>query len=262
MERQRVVAIVQARMASSRLPGKVLADIGGQPMLVRVVERASRAKELNRLVVATTIEAEDDAIAASCEENGFAYYRGSAIDVLDRFYHAAQQHAAEVVVRLTADCPLIDPEVIDQTVRAFFDADPSVDFATNRLPGRRSSPIGLDTEVCSMAALERAWREANQPHQREHVMPYLYEVPGRFRTLLVWDDGDFSHHRWTVDTPGDLELVRRVYSFFNGRDTFSWKEVLELVEREPWLAKINAEVAHKTEFEVDSRWRRQTGGSE
>jgi spore coat polysaccharide biosynthesis protein SpsF len=249
-------------MASSRLSGKVLADIAGRPMLARVVERASRAKELDKLVVATTIDEEDDAVAASCKENGFAYYRGSAIDVLDRFFQAAQQHEANVVVRLTADCPLIDPEVIDRTVLAFLDANPPVDFAANRLPGRRSSPIGLDTEVCSMAALERAWREADQVHQREHVMPYLYEVPGRFRTLLVWDDRDYSRHRWTVDTPEDLELVRRVYSYFNGGDTFSWKEVLELVEREPWLAKINSEVVHKTEYETDSRWGRRGGGSD
>ncbi len=258
----RVVVIVQARMASSRLPGKVLADIEGTPMLVRVVERARRARTLDTLVVATTLDVEDDAIAGLCEERGFACHRGSTMDVLDRFYQAARQHQADVVVRLTADCPLIDPEVIDQTVGAFLDADPPVDFAANRLPGRRSSPIGLDTEVCSMAALERAWREADQVHQREHVMPYLYDEPGRFRTLQVWDDHDYSHYRWTVDTPEDLELVRRVYSYFNGRDTFSWKEVLELVEREPWLAKINAEVAHKTEYEVDSRWGRRSGGSD
>jgi len=260
--RPTIVAIVQARMASSRLPGKALADIGGQPMLVRVVERARRARLLVKLVVATTIEDEDNAIGALCDERGYACYRGSTLDVLDRVYQAAREHQADVVVRLTADCPLIDPEGIDQTVRAFLDADPPVDFAANRLPGRRSSPIGLDTEVCSMAALERAWREADQAYQREHVMPYLYVEPGRFRTLLVWDDKDYSHHRWTVDTLEDLELVRQVYGHFDGRDTFSWREVLDLVEREPWLANINADVEHRAEFDVDTRWGGRNQGAD
>ena len=113
-----------------------------------------------------------------------------------------------------------------------------------------------------MAALERAWREADQAYQREHVMPYLYVEPGRFRTLLVWDDKDYSHHRWTVDTLEDLELVRQVYDHFDGRDTFSWKEVLDLVEREPWLANINADVKHRAEFDVDTRWGGRNQGAD
>jgi len=258
----KVVAIVQTRMASSRLPGKVLADIGGQPMLVRVVERARRARLLAKLVVATSTDSDDDPIAAVCAERGYDCHRGDPLDVLDRYVQTARRFEAEVIVRLTGDCPLIDPEVIDRTVAAFLEANPPVDFAANRLPGRRSSPIGLDTEVCSMAALERAWREADQAHQREHVMPYLYDEPGRFRTLLVWDDKDYSHHRWTVDTPEDLELVRQVYDHFDGRDTFSWKEVLDLVEREPWLANINADVKHRAEFDVDTRWGGRNQGAD
>ena len=243
-------------MASSRLPGKVLAEIGGQPMLARVVDRARRARSLAEVVVATSTAPEDGQIQNLCGVRAYACYRGSPIDVLDRIYQAARHHHSDVVVRLTADCPLIDPQVIDDTVEAFLRADPPVDFAANRLPGRRSSPVGLDTEVCSMAALERAWREADQPHQREHVMPYLYEQPGQFRTLLVWNEADYSHHRWTVDTPEDLALVRRVFEHFDGQDTFGWREVLVLYESEPSLAKLNAGVVHKSEFDVDARWKR------
>jgi spore coat polysaccharide biosynthesis protein SpsF len=250
----KVVAIVQARMASSRLPGKVLADIGGQPMLVRVVERARRAKLLAKLVVATTTDKDDDPIAAVCAERAYDCYRGDSLDVLDRYVQTARRFDAEVIVRLTGDCPLIDPEVIDRTVRAFLEAEPPVDFAANRLPADRTFPVGLDTEVCSRSALELAWREATEPRHREHVMPYFYENPDRFRTLLVHNEVDYGHLRWTVDTQDDLELARQIYAHFPGEDRFSWRDVLELYERQPWLAELNASVAHKTELDLDPRW--------
>ncbi|MFV1858024.1 MAG: cytidylyltransferase domain-containing protein, partial [Anaerolineales bacterium] len=196
----KVVAIVQARMASTRYPGKVLADIEGEPLLVREVDRAQRAEFVDQLVVATTNEPEDEPIAELCRDRGYACYRGSALDVLDRFYQAATLHQADIVVRLTGDCPLIDPGLIDQTIAAFRAAEPPVDFAANRLPDEKTFPVGTDTEVCTIAALERTWIEATQPHHREHVMPYLYEDPDRFRSLLVRSDTDYSHYRWTVDT--------------------------------------------------------------
>lgn len=242
----RTVAIIQARMSSKRLPGKVLLDIGGQPMLVRVVERTRRATLVDQVVVATTLEPADDAIQRLCEARGYPYFRGSLLDVLDRYYQAALTFRAEVIVRITADCPLIDPAVVDHTLREFFAS--GVDFAANRLPPpwKRTYPIGLDTEVCTFAALERAWREAHLPRHREHVMPYLYEEEGRFRTLLVNHDPDYGHLRWTVDTAEDLELVRRIYAHFNGRDDFSWLEVLALIQQYPELTQINAHVQHKT----------------
>jgi len=248
----RIVAIIQARMSSTRLPGKVLAEIAGEPMLVRVVERARMAVLVDEVVVATTTDPADDPIEALCLERGYACVRGSNQDVLDRIYQAARLHAAEVIVRLTADCPLIDPGVVDQTVGTFLKSQ--VDFAANRLPPpwKRSFPIGLDTEVCSSQALERAWKEADKPHQREHVMPYLYEVPGRFRVSIVDCERDYGHLRWTVDTPEDLELLRQIYARFGGRDDFSWREVLQLFEREPELAAINAQVPHKTYRDVES----------
>jgi spore coat polysaccharide biosynthesis protein SpsF len=270
----RTIAIIQARMGSRRLPGKVLLDIAGQPMLARVVERARRANTLDVVAVATTTDPSDDAITALCIERGYPCYRGCLHDVLDRYYQAARALSAEVIVRLTADCPLIDPGVIDETVNAFLgiasgelgmaDNQPLIamrnsqflyDFAANRLPPpwHRTYPIGLDVEVSTFRALERAWKETSKPHHREHVMPYLYEEEGRFRVLLVSHEPDYGSLRWTVDTSEDLELVRRIYARFPGRDDFTWLEVLALFEREPELAQINAQVQHKSLTDVDER---------
>lgn len=248
--RDGIVAIVQARMASTRLPGKVLADIDGEPMLSRVVVRARRSKHLDRLIVATSVEPEDDPITELCAELGFEYSRGSAMDVLDRCFQAAREFEAQTVVRLTADCPLIDPGVIDQTIEAFFAVETGADFATNRLPWERTFPIGLDTEICTMEALEIAWQEAEEQHQREHVMPFLYENPDRFRILHVQNEVDYGHLRWTVDTADDLAFVREIYKRFHGRDDFSWLEILELLEKEPALTKLNAHVQHKSHLDV------------
>ena len=269
----RVVAIVQARMSSSRLPGKVLREILYQPMLVQVVERLSRAETVHQVVVATTTDASDAPLVALCQKQGYAYYCGSLNDVLDRFYQTARAYLADVVVRVTADCPLIDPAVVDLTVRSFLGqvqppaqrtslgALPPYDFASNRLPPpwQRTFPIGLDTEVVSFAALERAWQEAAQPHQREHVLPYLYDdiglnfdQPSRFRVLVVDWEQDLGGHRWTVDTPQDLELAQRVFAAI-GHNRFGWQEVLALLEKQPELAQINAAVPHNTAFDVDPR---------
>jgi spore coat polysaccharide biosynthesis protein SpsF len=260
----RTVAIVQARMNASRLPGKVLIDIAGQPMLVRVVERARRAERLDEVLVATTTDPSDDPVEALCRELGYPYFRGSSRDVLDRYYQAVRRTNAEVVVRLTGDCPLIDTVVIDHVVTAFYGGIPTQakrpedlpwDFAANRLPPpwKRTYPIGLDVEVCTFQALKRAWQEARQPHQREHVMPYLYEQEGRFRVLVLNHDPDYGSLRWTVDTLEDLELVRRVYTCFQGKDNFTWFDVLHLFELYPELAQINANVPPKSVQEVDNR---------
>jgi len=261
----RTVAIVQARFGSSRLPGKVLLDIGGKPMLARVVERTRRSRMIDEVVVATTTDATDDAVASFCLEQGYAHQRGSLYDVLDRYFQAARTYQADVIVRITADCPMIDPGIVDYTIQEFLNA--KVDFAANRLPPpwKRTYPIGLDTEVCTFAALERAWREASLPHYREHVMPYLYEaaisgqqppggpLPETFRVLVVNNDVDYGHLRWTVDTPQDLELARQVYAYFAGRDDFSWREILGLYQQHPELVKVNAGVQHKTVRDIDER---------
>lgn len=278
----RVVAIVQARMASSRLPGKVLLDIAGQPMLARVKVRTSRATSVYDVLVATTTDSSDDPVAAFCKAEDIRCIRGSQFDVLDRFYQAARGSGAEVVVRVTGDCPAIDPMLIDEAVNTLVHgyADEArgrtsapkweFDFVANRLPPpyHRSFPIGLDVEVCSFAALERAWKDGHEPQHREHVMPYLYEgvelaalspelsagISTRgFRIALRNHASDLGAYRWTVDTSEDLEFMRKVYGRFDGRDDFSWKELLQLVEREPGLTQINAGVRHKTLREVDER---------
>ncbi len=272
----KVVAIIQARMASSRLPGKVLLDIAGQPMLQRVVTRTSRASGLRDVVVATTTDPSDDAVAAFCEAHGIAHSRGSQFDVLDRYYQAAGQSNADIVVRVTADCPAIDPALIDDAIETLAGHSGGTgcvtefDFVANRLPPpfHRSFPIGLDVEVCTFSALERAWHEGKEPLHREHVMPYLYEgvqlsvvdahletgmSPRGFRVGLLNHVPNVGALRWTVDTPEDLEFLRQVYVRFGGRDDFTWEQLLGLVQREPQLSAINSAVRHKTLSDVDDR---------
>jgi len=264
----RVDAIIQARMASSRLPGKVLLDIAGGSMLAHVVTRTSRAKSVDRVLVATTTDASDDPVAACCNSIGVSCIRGSMHDVLDRYYQAARGAKADVIVRITADCPVIDPVLIDDCVNTLLEG--SFDFACNRLPPpfTRTYPIGLDTEVCTFTVLEQAWKEAGEAFHREHVMPYLYEgvelkavsvrlsagvSPRGFKVAQLHHTPDYGAYRWTVDTPEDLEFMRHLYTRFDGRDTFSWKDVLELVHAEPDLMKINQAVKHKTLKDTDRR---------
>ncbi len=241
----KIVAIVQARTGSSRLPGKVLRDLEGATVLDRVLNRLGRSRLIQESLVATTIEPADNAIVEHCERTGQKVFRGSEQDVLDRYYQAAKFMNAEVVVRITSDCPVIDPEVTDATIRAF--SDRRADYASNTHV--RTYPRGLDTEVMTVQALERAWRESTKPYQREHVTPYIYENPREFKLHGIENDTDCSRHRWTVDTPEDLQLLRAIYERFGGRDDFGWRDVLKLVESDPSLAEINRHVAQKAVHE-------------
>jgi spore coat polysaccharide biosynthesis protein SpsF len=241
----KIVAIIQARLGSSRLPRKVLMDLCGAAVLDRVLNRLGRSELIQELLVATTVEPADDAIVEHCERVGRRVFRGSEHDVLDRYYRAAEFMGADVVVRITSDCPVIDPEVTDATIRAFLDR--RADYASNTRV--RTYPRGLDTEVMTVQALERAWRESTKSYQREHVTPYIYENPGKFKLHGIENDGDCSQHRWTVDTPEDLQLLRAIYARFGGRDDFGWREVLEFVERDPSLADINRHIAQKAVHE-------------
>ena len=277
----KVVAIIQGRMSSSRLPGKILADLAEQPMLQRVFMRTSRSATVSQTLFATTTDSSDDPVAEYCDFSGIPFTRGSLYDVLDRYYQAAKQAKADVVVRITADCPVIDPELIDKVVNTVTSEQSSVngkpfDFVCNRLPPPypRTYPIGLDIEACTFKVLEQAWKKAKEPQHREHVMPYFYEgvqliTDNRHRPLagslqtgtslrgytiaLLHHTTDFGDYRWTVDTSEDLEFMRQVYSHFDGRDDFTWKEVLDLIHDEPELMKINAGVQHKTLKDVDKR---------
>ncbi len=238
----RVVAIIQARMGSTRLPGKVLKDLGGETVLARVVSRTRRATLLDEAVVATSVLPADDTIARECEHLKVACFRGDEVDVLDRYYRAAQKFAADAVVRITADCPLIDPELVDTTIRTFLEQ--KADYANNTSP--RTYPRGLDTEVFTFTGLERAWREAVKPYEREHVTPYFYEHPELFRVAFTRGERDYSAHRWTLDTPEDLELIRAIYARLDNRDDFGWREVLAVTEREPELAALNSHIVQKS----------------
>jgi spore coat polysaccharide biosynthesis protein SpsF len=232
-------------MGSTRLPGKVLKEIEGETMLARVVRRLSCCKLINGLLIATTDRPADDAIVEECRRCSVQVFRGDENDVLDRYFRAAQSTKAEVVVRITSDCPLIDPGVTDKTVEVFLGQTP--DYASNCVV--RTYPRGLDTEVMTTQALERAWRAADQPYQRTHVTPYISEHPGEFKILSVTGDADFSHHRWTVDTPEDLEFVRAISARLKGRDDFLWPHVLALLDREPTLMEMNRSVAQKAVHE-------------
>ncbi len=253
MSDPKTVAIIQARMSSSRLPGKVLRLVGSKTMLARVISRARRARLVDEVMVATTTDLSDEPIAAFCEESGIPCFRGDLFDVLDRYYQAAKSCGADVIVRLTADCPMIDPQEIDRTIAHFHQT--CADFTANRLPPpfRRTTPIGMDTEVCAFAALERAWQEAAEPFEREHVMPYLYDTPGRFRISVADLAEDLSRLRFTVDTADDLDVANQVYAAFNDRDDFTLAELLEANANHPeWQAQL-AGVKHKNLFEVDQR---------
>jgi len=249
----KVVCIIQARMASSRLPGKVLENICGHPMLYWVVTRAAEAKLIDEIIVATTLDNSDDLISKWCLDHNINCFRGDGFDVLDRYYQTAKNYQADVVVRLTADCPLIDPDLIDEVVSVFFEK--AVDFAANRLPPpyTRSYPIGLDIEVASFSALEKAWYQASLPFEREHVMPYLYSVKDRFSTIILDAEKDYSDRRWTVDTPEDLEFIRALFNKLNCRLDFTWHEVLSILEENPELEDINAGVVHRSFLDVDDR---------
>lgn len=239
----RVVAIIQARMGSSRLPGKILMDLAGEPMLARVVGRLRRARTLAEVVVATTVEPADEAVERLCAARGWACFRGSQDDVLDRYYRAAQQAGAEVIVRITADCPLIEPAVVDRVVQEFLDRRDELDHACNVWP-RRTFPRGLDTEVFPWRTLDRLWHEDRDPATREHVTAYVYKHPELFRLHNVVNDTDLSGHRWTVDTPEDLALVRNLYGELGG-DAFTWHDVLALLERRPEWRELNRGVVQK-----------------
>ena len=264
----KVIAIIQGRMLSSRLRGKILADIAGQPMLQRVFIRTSRSATVTETIFATTTDSSDDPVAEYCDVSGIPLTRGSQFDVLDRYYQIAKGAKANVVVRITADCPVIDPSLIDNVVNTLL--EDQYDFVCNRLPPpyHRTYPIGLDVEACTFKVLEEAWKNAKEPQHREHAMPYLYEgvelttidrqlqtgiSPRGLTIALLHHPTDFGEYRWTVDTPEDLEFMRQIYKRFDGRDDFSWKEVLDLVHNEPQLMQINANIQHKTLKDIDKR---------
>jgi spore coat polysaccharide biosynthesis protein SpsF len=230
-----IVGILQARVSSRRLPGKVLKPILGRPMLERQIERLRWSRRMQQLVVATSADPSDDGIADLCESLSVDCFRGSLDDVLDRFYQAANRHLARTVVRLTGDCPLADPIVIDQLIGLHEVA--GEDYTSNTLT--RTYPDGLDAEVVEFECLETAWREATLPSEREHVTPFIYNHPERFRLGTLQHDEDWSHLRWVVDEPEDFAFVSAIYEALYPNDpAFTTGDVLALLAQRPDIASM------------------------
>ncbi len=237
----KTAVIIQARMGSTRLPGKALRDIVGETMLARVVARVRRATLLDQIIIATTIEPADSAIVAECERLGVACFRGSEDDVLDRYYQAALAFDVDTIVRITSDCPLIEPAIIDQVIATFYETD--ADYASNTLA--RTFPRGLDIEIFKSSMLQQIWQASAKPYQRNHVTPYIYQNPDLFQLVGVTSDIDYGHHRWTVDTLADWQLVEAIYSHFAPRTDFDWQDILHLLKQQPHLHAINADIEQK-----------------
>lgn len=233
-----ILAILQARVSSSRLPGKVLKTLLGVPMLLRQIERLQKSQKIDQLLVATSTEPSDDLIQKLCEEHGIACHRGSLNDVLDRFYQAACAYNPEHIVRLTADCPLTDALLIDEVIDFYMDG--CYDYASNAI--QATYPDGLDMEVFAFTCLEQAWREATLPSQREHVTPFIHQQPLRFKIGHYKNSTDLSHLRWTVDEPTDFELITMVYeALYPTNPNFVTQDILDLLDQRPELAHWNTE---------------------
>lgn len=230
----KVVAIVQARMGSTRLPNKVMKPIGGVPMIELLLSRLSQAKEVDQVVVATSVDDRNQLLVEHVRKLGYACEQGSEHDVLGRYVQAGRAHQADVVARITGDCPLVDPALVDEVIRRFKDSN--VDYFSNIKPP--TYPDGLDIEVCTFAALDRASRETGKPFDREHVTPYLRES-GRFKTGSMQHSQDLSALRWTVDESADFTVIEKVFQYFHPRTNFTWMEVLSMQQQRPDIFSIN-----------------------
>jgi len=224
----KTVAIIQARMGSTRFPDKVMRTICNTPMIGLLLARLKNSKLIDQIVLATSDNPRNDPLIKYVQKLDFPIFRGSEDDVLDRYYHAAKEARANSVVRITGDCPLIDSALVDEVIAKFLDSD--VDYVCNRLPP--TFPNGLDCEICTFQSLEKAWNQAKSPHEREHVTPYLNKS-GKFSIENLACDTDWSEERWTVDEPADFEVVQKVFEHFHPRRDFGWLEVLSLSRKHP-----------------------------
>ncbi|CAL61302.1 putative bifunctionnal protein : Glutamate-1-semialdehyde 2,1-aminomutase, Acylneuraminate cytidylyltransferase [Herminiimonas arsenicoxydans] len=233
----KVVALVQARMGSTRLPDKVMKPIGGVPMIELLLSRLSRATEVDQIVVATSVDVRNLPLVEYVHKLGYACEQGSENDVLDRYVQAARVHQADVVVRITGDCPLVDPQLVDEVIRGFKSSN--TDYFSNISPP--TYPDGLDIEVFFLSALEQASQETDKAYDHEHVTPYLRES-GRFKTASMQYPEDLSALRWTVDEPADLAVIKNIFQAFSPRTDFSWREVLELQRQQPAIFHLNQNI--------------------
>jgi spore coat polysaccharide biosynthesis protein SpsF (cytidylyltransferase family) len=231
-------AIIQARMGSTRLPGKVMLEISGRPILWHVIDRVSKSKLIDGLIVATTVNSEDDLIEKFCNQIQIPVFRGSEDDVLDRYYQCARKFNVENIVRITADCPLHDPSVIDLVIERYRQGN--YDYVSNTVPP--TYPDGIDVEVFSFKALDSAWRNASLVSEREHVTPYIKKHRDIFKINNVVNKEDLSFYRWTLDQAEDLEFIQKIHKKFEEihMDEFYMQDIIELLHKYPELANINS----------------------
>lgn len=238
----KICAIVQARMGSSRLPGKVLAMILRKPMVWYVVNRLKLSKKLNEIILSIPDSKENNVLEQFAKSNKIKCFRGSEEDVLSRYYETAKKFKSDTIVRITSDCPLIDSEIVDKVVEEHLQS--KTDYTANVL--KRTYPRGLDVEVLTFEALEKSFKEARTKAHREHVTLYIREHPEKFKRVSVENEKDFSHFRWTVDRRGDLEFVREVYKrLYKGGKIFLMAEIIKLLKEEPELLEINKNIKRK-----------------
>jgi len=236
-----VIASIQTRTGSTRFPEKILKKIFDKPLLLLMLERLSASKLLDDIIVSTTISQTDDVISDLAHSNGYKVFRGSELDCLDRHYRAVQNTGAKFVCKITSDCPLIDPKIVDNVIRYFLENKDSFDYVSNVHP--TTYPDGLDVEMFSMPALEKAWKEAKTDEEREHTTTYMWKNPTMFRIgSVIMPEGRnlFLTERWTVDYPEDFEFVKAIYeNLYNNRHIFDMNEILKLLEQNPDIKKIN-----------------------
>lgn len=236
-----LLTVVQARLGSSRLPGKVLLPLAGKPLLVRMVERIQRAQWSGQVVVAIPSDSADDLLESLCQQEGIACFRGHPLDLLDRHYQAARHYGADLVLKIPSDCPLIDPHIIDRVIGFFLAHAGQYDYVSNLHPG--TYPDGNDVEMMTFEALEKAWKNADQALEREHTTPYLWDRPGLFRVgNIAWETGLAlsNSHRWTIDYPEDYQFIQAVYDeLYPNSPTFGLPDILQLLEHRPDIAQLN-----------------------
>lgn len=241
----KIAATIQARMTSTRLPGKVLLPVAGKPLLVHMIERLRRMETIDDVVVATTVNAEDDPIAETAKSLGAGVFRGSEHDVLERVVLACRAHKIDLIVETTADCPLIDPEVSDQVVRKYLEG--GYDYVSNVL--KRTFPRGMDTQVFPTRILEEVHRLTTDPVDREHVSYYIYQHPEKYRlgNITAPPLCDMPDLRLTVDTPEDFTLIKTIFEALSPKNpAFSLEDIMRHLHAHPHLFDINREIKQKT----------------
>jgi spore coat polysaccharide biosynthesis protein SpsF len=231
-------------MGSTRFPGKILKDIQGKPMLWHVINRVNYSNLIDKIVIATTDNKEDDKIEGFCKTNDISSYRGSQKDVLDRYYQVARIYQVDLIIRITSDCPLIDPDIIDKAIEHYLNNKEKVDYVSNTL--ERTYPRGMDAEVFSFGVLEKVWQKAKKQYEREHVTPYIYENPDTFNLSCIKNENDLSYLRLTVDEEKDLELVIGIYKkLYKKNNIFYLEDIVKLFEEYPELKSVNETVKQK-----------------